>query len=274
MLATVDAVGGENVANQAISQHQPIEDGVFAVGHIQIDVFGSSLLQSPCRMGERAATGADIVHNEDVTPLHLFCGGQFQPLNLARAPIPVLDAEDILGGHKLGVPFGGAFVRVAKQEILHTNGGNRSADIPSGLSDIHVVNEGCCNIGMRVEHRNPTEMERIDEVSKPLEGEHLVSLLRSVHSGVGNVRHDELDESILSHHGTDVMHKVPQQDTLMVTVVHPHNGGTLVEPVLGLGVKAERRCSIREPGKLNLLSVYKNHLVSPPSSRCSPGTSA
>ena len=38
--------------------------------------------------------------------------------NLARAPIPVLDAEDILGGHKLGVPFGGAFVRVAKQEIL------------------------------------------------------------------------------------------------------------------------------------------------------------
>ena len=46
MLATVDAVGGENVANQAISQHQPIEDGVFAVGHIHMVVVGMKYIAS------------------------------------------------------------------------------------------------------------------------------------------------------------------------------------------------------------------------------------
>ena len=62
----------------------------------------------------------------------------------------MLDAEDILGWHKFGVPFGGSFVRVAKQKILDTDSGDCSADIPVGLDDIHIVDEGRCDIGVRV----------------------------------------------------------------------------------------------------------------------------
>lgn len=64
------------------------------------------------------------------------------------------------------------------------------------------------------------------------ESEYFICRFYSVHPGVRDIGHDKMNVGILPYHRTDMVHQVPQQNALVVSVVPPIDSGTRVVPVL------------------------------------------
>ena len=66
-----DTTGSEHAGDHAVCQHITLQNGVFTMADIKEDFFCPSLFQSLSGMGERTATRANIIYDQNVLPNNL-----------------------------------------------------------------------------------------------------------------------------------------------------------------------------------------------------------
>ena len=135
------------------------------------------------------------------------------------------------------------------------------------IHGLSPVNQRHSHIRVGVENFDRLEPERIDKLGEPLEREYLVAVLHPVHTGIGDIRHLQIEERVAG--ALEVLHQIPELHTFGIIVVHPPDevsGFTHGEKrEVQLGSNTDRRCTVGETGEVDSSIVNKNHFR-PPSS--------